>query len=788
MTMPCTLLPDATKTLLDWIRQTQANAASDFEANRIIAMRLGAHVRADAIEVGFWIPEIAQQNLPTDKVFLEVFTADETLDLRAENGRVSFRRERLPLQAVGDFYWAAVAGMHVGTKAQTGSFYWASYQNAEGVWQSVPDYLAYSVPFGAFAPAELYDIRGMLEARADSDHFAKLDTEPDPDGVPRVKPPVNILQIHVPTASTSGTLAGLTRIYQTVAEKLQSGAELTPAEMNFTGYEAVQLMPIEPIIEYEGGPGFWELAHEEGDTLTVSLRRPDMTNWGYDVLISASSATNPVLLESGRPDELLEFIETLHAFPAGPIKVILDVVYGHTDNQALGLLNENFLAGPGMYGQNMAFRQPVTRAIMLEMQRRKSNYGVDGLRVDGAQDFKYWDPEIEELLYDDDYLHLMNDTVQEVAGVRYRPYMIFEDGRPWPRDDWELASTYREITKIMPNVFQWGPLTFAHNTPFLFTFWLTKWWRIREIAELGDKWITGCANHDTLRRGTQVPTDARINSYLGSTMPEILRNAYDNPAAKLFDYAMMSGLPMDFINAAMRAPWSFIRNTDDRYGVKVVAEEARFLDWAVDETGFSAEAAFCRLKALGFSSLEGLKRFMDALEGAVKLTDYDLSKMAALLSGLEPHLDGPALTPDSLKQMAKAWMDDLHDYCTITAYAARLDYEHTSFMRELRDFRLKRPWLMANLSESEYLDYRHPSDRSVIFYGLRRAPDKSETLLFVANMEGAAGSLIPAQLPIPALPQGSWQLALATPGLKVMDGNEPITIADSQGAIFRLST
>jgi hypothetical protein len=30
-------------------------------------------------------------------------------------------------------------------------------------------------------------------------------------------------------------------------------------------------------------------------------------------------------------------------------------------------------------------------------------------------------------------------------------------------------------------VFQWGPLTFAHNTPFLYTFWLSKWWRIREI-------------------------------------------------------------------------------------------------------------------------------------------------------------------------------------------------------------------------------------------------------------------------------------------------------------------
>ncbi len=158
--------------------------------------------------------------------------------------------------------------------------------------------------------------------------------------------------------------------------------------------------------------------------------------------------------------------------------------------------------------------------------------------------------------------------------MRYRPWMIFEDGRPWPAPDWELTSTYREVTKRFPNVYQWGPLTFAHNTPFLFTFWVSKWWRIREIAEVGGHWITGCANHDTLRRGTQVDPEARINARLGETLPQILRNAYDNPAAKLFDYVAMPGVPMDFINASMRAPWGFIRNTDQRYAIKVVSEES----------------------------------------------------------------------------------------------------------------------------------------------------------------------------------------------------------------------
>ena len=784
---PCTLLQPETQALVAWAKQTLTDAFSEFEAYRTLATRLGTHHKGGVTEVGFWAPEIAELHLPADSLLLEIFTPLNPLDLTQGEQTVSFRRERLPLHAEGDFYWGVLEGMRAGDRDSVGSFYRATYQDSSGVWQVVPDYLAYSIPYGAFAPAELYDVAGMLANRRDAEHFATLATEPDPDGVPRITPPVNILQVHAPTASDAGTLAGLNRIYQGIAAKLSANEPLSPTEENFAGYDAVQLMPIEPIIEYETGLNFWDVARDKGDTVEVRLCRPDMTNWGYDVVISAASATNPVLLESGRPHELLDLIETLHAFPGKPIQLLLDVVYGHTDNQALSLLHHTFLASAGMYGQNMAFRQPVVRAIMLEMQRRKSDYGVDGLRVDGAQDFKYWDAEAGELFYDDDYLRLMNDVVQEVAGVHYRPFMIFEDGRPWPRPDWELASTYREITEQMPNVFQWGPLTFAHNTPFLFTFWLTKWWRVREIAEVGATWITGCANHDTLRRGTQVDIEARINHYLGNTLPEILRNAYDNPAAKLFDYAMMPGLPMDFINATMRAPWSFVRNTDERYGVKVVAEEARFLHWAVDKASFSADDAFIRLKNLGFETLEGLRRFLYALEYTVKLTDYDLKEIVKVLGGLEPPLEGPDLSVPSLKMTARAWMDDLHDYCQITRYSDRLEPKRTAFNLKLREFRRERPWLMANLGDGEYLDYRHPSDKSVVYYGLRRAPDKGEVLLFVANMEGEPATLVPAELPVPGKPEGGWQLALATPGVEVESFESPLTLYDSQGAVFVLS-
>jgi hypothetical protein len=170
----------------------------------------------------------------------------------------------------------------------------------------------------------------------------------------------------------------------------------------------------------------------------------------------------------------------------------------------------------------------------------------------------------------------MADVEQDICGLRYRPWFIFEDGRPWPDEDWELASTYRAVIEGQrdDDVFQWGPLTFAHNTPFLYGFWLSKYWRIREILQYGENWISGTANHDTLRRGTQVNPKLNVNTRLGSTRMEILDKAYDNPAVTMLTYAALPGVPMDFLNATARASWGFIRNQDDHYGVKIVAEES----------------------------------------------------------------------------------------------------------------------------------------------------------------------------------------------------------------------
>ena len=777
------LLKQETKELIDWTRKVKNETESEFEAAKKLATKLGAHYNNGKTQIGFWLPEILADDEVED-IYLEVLTPVEDLDFEAEEQQLKFEQDLISLEQEGEYLWGILSGMQAGTREQAGSFYWIKYQKADGEWGHVYDPVAYSVPFGVFAPAELYDMQQLQENRNDKSYFDKLaDGEEE---IPKISDPTNLLQIHPGTASEEGSLRGLANIYQEIGQKIKNKEELTAAEENYIGYEGVQLMPIEPTIEYEVGPGFWQQEAEvEGEEVEIKLVKPDVINWGYDVVVSDSSAVNPSILGSGRPDELVDLISTLHNFPNGPIKVVIDVVFGHSDNQGLNVLNENFFSGPDMYGQGLDYQHPTVRAILLEMQRRKVNFGVDGVRVDGAQDFVYWDEEDQELYHDDQYLKNMSNVVQEVAGQKYYPWMIFEDGRPWPREDWELASTYRSVIEEQPDIFQWGPLTFAHNTPFLYTFWVSKWWRIQEIINFGDQWISGCSNHDTLRRGTQIAPDAKINEKLGSTLPEIIKNAYDNPAEKLLTYAMFPGLPMDFINASMRAPWSFIRNTDDQYAVKVFAEEKYFLDWQVTEEDYNKADNFERLKNLGFSELEQLKSFVQKVDEAVKMTDHDLAEITKILNALSDSGVEFEITSEKLKEISTAWMEDVFEYCNVSNHWHEQNSQQTEFNLKLRRFRLQRPWLMDNLDENEYFDYQHPCQGTVLFYGLREAPDSDEQLLFIANMEGTPVTVVPNQLEIPGLKEDGWQVAITTPEVEAAAVDEEITLSNSQGIVFK---
>uniref|UniRef100_UPI0025D6D0F6 glucosylglycerol hydrolase n=1 Tax=Roseobacter sp. TaxID=1907202 RepID=UPI0025D6D0F6 len=685
----------ATNELAEWLVATQQSGRPAFEASREIARRMGALRRGDLCEVVFWAPEIQEHRIHESDVFIEVLVPEGGIDTLRARQTVDFTLHRIPVRQIDAWCVAAIEGMQAGTRDTIGSFYSLVWRDAERAWHRIHDPLAASLPFGPFAPAEYYDLAAMQDARADKAYYDALPGE----GVHKFGPASSILQIHVPTATAGMSIAGLTRHIETLAERVRQGAEPEPADRVFLGYDAVQLLPVEPTTVYEEGPAFWTEIAGDDTHLTVDIRRPDTTNWGYDVVISGMAAINPAMLETHRPDELVDLAAALHNFPGAPKKLIFDVVYGHSDNQGLKALNHHYFAGPNMYGQNLNYRHPVVRAVLLEMQRRKVDFGADGVRVDGAQDFKWWDSDNQELRHDDEFLQEMADIEQNVAGRSYRPWFIFEDGRPWPEEDWELSSTYRAVIENQrdDDVFQWGPLTFAHNTPFLYTFWLTKFWRIEEIIRHGSNWISGCANHDTLRRGTQISPKLNINTRLGDSRMEILDKAYDNPAAQMLTYAAFPGVPMDFLNAMARASWGFIRNQDDKYGVKIVAEEAISLEWQVDSYTYSEPGYFRRLKALGFDDRDGLARFFHILAPLVEVTEYDLDQMAVLLNGVSPSLDGPTpFDPVKLKEIARAWMDDMHDYCNVSNYMDRLGDAHTDYTLKLRNFRAARPWLRDN--------------------------------------------------------------------------------------------
>lgn len=827
------LEPALTHRFLEEQRRSAGQTGDDFTRQRYRARFLGAHPTDTGVaRFGFWTPEIAEESIDESAVVLELYTPargtciPDEIDPTVAVQEIPMRRVTVPTVRDGEFTWAVVSGVTAGTRDTFGTLYRLRFVDAAGQTRWVYDPLAYSVPFGAGAPAELYDIAGMFARRRDSAHFAARRTVPDSDGVPRVAAPVHLLEVHTPTATAAGTLAGLTREINRIAATVADGTPrhaLAPSDQALVDYEAIQLMPVEPTILHESGPSFWTEPPGDADEIAVTVRRPDTTNWGYDVITVASPAPNPTLLESGRPDELLDLVEALHSFPDHPIHLVFDIVYGHADNQALTLLNRHFFAGANMYGQNLNYRHPVVRSILLEMQRRKSNYGVDGVRVDGAQDFTYWVSEENALYHDNEYLRLMNDLEQEAAGVRYRPWMIFEDGRPWPRDDWELASTYREVTRIMPRVVQWGPLTFAHNTPFLFTFWIGKWWRIREIMESGAHWITGNSNHDTLRRGTQVAPDALMNSFLGRTMPEIFENGYDNAGARLFD-ACMPGIPMDFLNANLRGPWSFMRNTDAKWALKVVSEETWFPDWNVRPEQFVQPWAFPRLKQLGFRSLGGLKQFIRALDAAVRTGEYTPEAIALHLNSVRPRIEGPRqFSGTDLAQIARAWMDDVHDFCNLDHHRQRTNSDtelarRRHFARSVRELRHQERWLAGNCTDGDRIDYLHPANGTVLVTGHRRRPEvvassdgpqpladfapqsRWAALVFIINLEGAPRTVVPRELiggdqvwtPLRITPQLARTLPESFTAPSAGSGqpdattvfDQPVTLTNSQGILF----
>jgi hypothetical protein len=266
---------------------------------------------------------------------------------------------------------------------------------------------------------------------------------------------------------------------------------------------------------------------------------------------------------------------------------------------------------------------------------------------------------------------------------------------------------------------------------------------------------------------------------------EILDKAYDNPAVSMLTYAAFPGVPMDFLNASARASWGFIRNQDDRYGVKIVAEESISLKWQVDEYSYSIPGNFTRLKELGYHTREDLLRFFEFLPALVEVTEYDLEEIASLLNAVQPPLAGPRpFDPDNLKRIARAWMDDMHEYCNVSHSISSLDQDQIGFSRALRQFRRDRPWLRGNLGGADHFDYLQPIDGRTVFTSLRHGPD-GEQVFTITHMEGGpTGEMNPLTLPIAGLEGDGWKVSIRTPSIGSDYLGGPITLYDSMGLVF----
>ncbi len=808
-----TLVEAATQELLDWAAAITESDRTYFQKAKALATRLGSHYRHEdgLTEIGFWTPELTGETLEMMEVRLEVLTPLDPIDWRSSSSQyVRFQRDLVALKPQGEYLWGVISGMRPGHREQAGSFYWLRYLDAQNRPQTVRDVVAKSLPFGIFAPAEVYDTDSLDKNRADLDYLAASgSTEKESASLPRPHPPANILQIYLGTASEAGTVEGLNQIYQQITDKLQNQQELTPAETNFIAYDAVQLLPVEPTIEYGSDrnqdenseehevdsefftflpPSDEDIASSEDiellDMATVQLQRPNTQNWGFDVPILGGSTVNPALLGSLRPDEMVDLIATLHNFPTGPIQVIFDVVFSHADDQAELCLNRQFLKGGNSYGQELNHQLPTVRAIFQEILRRKVNFGIDGIRLDRAHEYQFFNPLSGRIEQDDAFLLEMSDVVQDINGYRRQLCTIFEDARPWPEQGWEQVATYRDLIEQKPGSYQWSPLIFANNAPMLYSFWENYEKRIDEVISHGERWVIGCGNHDTLRRAHQIDPeiDTDIDWHLGNTLRSVLRNAYDNQAVNTWLYGFCPGLPMDFLHATMRAPWMFFRNTDRRYGVLVVSEEVGFLYWQVTPALYGEAKAFPRVKSLGFAQLDELRKFCMALRHGVLEREYDLSEIvAACQKGLDPQnwdCDFPSLGPlqdertiafvrdlnsDRLKEFARNFLEDAYEFCNVWRYSDELEEKQTQFNLQLRQFRKQRPWLHYNLTTRDRF-HKVSDGRRILFYGKRHNPDNpQEQIVMLSHMWGepmmvSLGDWLQLDL-------SEWQCAIASPSL-----------------------
>lgn len=748
------------------------------------AEQLGAVVHASVTKFLIWHPDIATAK----KVLLHLYIPDPNLIYDKPDQHFTAIYYSFEMELVHEFAALVMDNLATGDREHFGAFYEFEIVSDNNQKKIVRDPMAWSVPYGVNAPAEVYNIRKVLASRRDTEYFNRQIPASVSVDENRLTASANLLEIYIGTATKDGTIQSLTRRFKQVAAALNGKRQPGPAEQNLMGYDAIELMPIAPVVQHPRNHQFWKPVQQpdaQGAGVTIHLRKPLVISWGYDTPIFGAAAVNPSFLATGRPHELLELIETLHMLPGRPVKVILDVVYSHAHIRGEQMLPAAFFAGPNVYGKSINFKHPMVRSMILEMHRRKMSWGFDGVRVNAAQDFKYYDPEQDVSLLDDDFLKSLSGIGAEVKKNGYKPWMIFEDGRSWSGSDRERSADHREIMKQLKYPHQWTPAIFAHNMPYRYTFWLSRWWRMREQVRYGNRWISGNANHDTMRWASQAdPAHVNVNFLLGNSLKMVLDNAFNNPSTTLLMNAFLPGVPMDFLQAIGNSPWSFFRNTDTKDNLKILAEEAFFSEWQITDIEYRKSGFFTGLKSMGFSSLPDLRKFMKFLNGIARASDWNTDLTIALVNQTSIIKSIAQWDEQLLDQLAHTWMNDVFEYCNADNHSDSLSARKTSYNLQVRNYRLENPWLSENFNNTDFLKYREPVDGTVIYYGYRKSEEARKEIIFLANMEGQPRQVTPSQFEFPVLNPSEWRMVLSTPSVRIKRIDQPVRLSISQGVLF----
>jgi len=158
-----------------WCAEQYTSQATTFDAERAIARQLGAHVLEDgAVCFGFWAPELLDHRVPDGDIFLELLSPAAPLDLERSHQTVEFQRKLLPVERYEALAFAVVDGVRAGTRECVGDFYTLCWCDGSGSEHRIFDPMASSLPFGAFAPAEVFDTRLMQAERPDMGYYQRL--------------------------------------------------------------------------------------------------------------------------------------------------------------------------------------------------------------------------------------------------------------------------------------------------------------------------------------------------------------------------------------------------------------------------------------------------------------------------------------------------------------------------------------------------------------------------------------------------------------------------------------